>query len=240
MKTCYLATAFLALLFIFGCKPVKKTDNPFFTEYQTPFKVPPFDKIDTTHYMPAFLEGIRLHNEEIDAIVNNPAAPDFDNTILAFDKCGKLLDRVSRVFYNLNEAETNKQMRGIARELSPVMSKHKDDIALNQKLFARIKAVYEKRNEMKLDSQQLRVVEKYFRDFERQGANLPADKKDQLRKINADLAMLSITFGENLLAETNENFKLVINEKKDLNGLPQPVIDGAAETAKDDHAENIN
>ena len=136
------------------------------------------------------------------------------------------------MFYNLNEAETNKQLQSIARLLSPIMSKHGDDIALNEKLFVRIKAVYEKRKVMNLDSQQLRVVEKYFRDFERQGANLTPDQKDQLRKVNEELSMLSLTFGENLLAETNENFKLVIEDKKDLDGLPQGVIDGAAETAK--------
>lgn len=221
-------------LFIFsGCNQEKKSDNPFFTEYQTPFQVPPFDQIDTNDYMPAFLEGIAQHNSEIEAIVNNTDSPDFENTILAFDKSGKLLTRVSKVFYNLNEAETNKQMQAIARELSPVMSKHSDDIALNDKLFAKIKAVYEKRSEMNLDSQQLRVVEKYFRDFERQGANLPADQKEQLRKLNAELSMLSLTFGENLLAETNDNFKLVIEDQKDLDGLPQGVIDGAAETAKE-------
>jgi peptidyl-dipeptidase Dcp len=233
MRTISLTLMTMTMMFFFGCNPEKKAENPFFTEYQTPFQVPPFDKIDTTDYMPAFTEGIAQHNAEIDSIVNNPATPDFANTILAFDKSGKLLTRVSKVFYNLNEAETNKQLQSIARDLSPVMSKHSDDISLNEKLFARIKAVYDKRLEMNLDSQQLRVVEKYFRDFERQGANLSADKKDQLRKLNAELSMLALTFGENLLAETNDNFKLVIEDKKDLDGLPQGVIDGAAETAKE-------
>ncbi len=223
----------MIMLFLSGCKSEKKTDNPFFTDYQTPFQVPPFDKIDTTDYMPAFIEGIAQHNKDIDAIISNAASPGFENTILAFDKSGKLLTRVSKVFYNLNEAETNKQLQAIARQLSPIMSKHGDDIALNEKLFAKIKAVYEKRNDLKLDSQQLRVVEKYFRDFERQGANLPADKKEQLRKLNSELSMLSLTFGENLLAETNDNFKLVIEDKKDLEGLPAGVIEGAAETAKE-------
>ncbi|MCX6307160.1 MAG: M3 family metallopeptidase [Bacteroidetes bacterium] len=223
----------MGLLLFSGFNPEKKRDNPFFTEYKTPFQVPPFDKIDTADYMPAFMEGIRQHNAEIDAIVGNPAQPDFANTILAYDKSGKLLTKVSKVFYNLNEAETNKQLQAIARQLSPVMSKHGDDIALNEKLFARIKLVYEKRKAMKLDDQQLRVVEKYFRDFERQGANLSPEKKDKLRKLNEDLSMLALTFGENLLAETNENFKLVITDKKDLEGLPQGVVDGAAETAKE-------
>ncbi|MEI6682185.1 MAG: M3 family metallopeptidase [Bacteroidota bacterium] len=233
MKTFLLTSMAVAIVFFSGCKPAKKAGNPFFAEYDTPFQVPPFDKIDTSHYMPAFVEGIRQHNAEIDSIVNNPAAPGFENTILAYDKSGKLLTRVSKVFNNLNEAETNKQMQAIARRLSPLTSKHNDDISLNEKLFAKIKAVYEKRHELKLDSQQVRVVEKYFRDFERQGANLSADKKEQLRNLNSQLAMLSLTFGENLLAETNENFKLVVENKKDLDGLPQSVIDGAAETAKE-------
>ncbi len=233
MKIFSLTLIAMSVLLTSGFSPEEKRENPFFSEYKTPFQVPPFDKIDTTDYMPAFMEGIKQHNAEIDAIVNNTTFPDFTNTILAFDKSGKLLTRVSKVFYNLNEAETNKQIQSIARKLSPIMSKHGDDIALNEKLFAKIKAVYEKRKTMNLDSQQLRVVEKYFRDFERQGANLSPEKKDQLRKLNEELSMLSLTFGENLLAETNENFQLVISDKKDLAGLPQGVIDGAAETANE-------
>jgi peptidyl-dipeptidase Dcp len=221
------------MLLFSGFAPEKERENPFFTEYKTPFQVPPFNKIDSTDYMPAFVEGIRQHNAEIESIINNTATPDFANTILAFDKSGKLLTRVSKVFYNLNEAETNKQLQSIARRLSPIMSKHGDDIALNEKLFVRIKAVYDKRKILGLDDQQMRVVEKYFRDFERQGANLTPEKKDQLRKLNEELAMLALTFGENLLAETNENYSLIISDKKDLAGLPQGVIDGAEETAKE-------
>lgn len=227
----------LTMVILHSCKSEKKVDNPFFEAYQTPYQVPPFDQIDTTSYMPAFLEGIRQQIEEIDAIVNNSQPPDFENTILAFDRSGKLLTRVSKVFYNLNEANTNPQMQSIARQLSPIMSKHRDDIALNEKLFARIKAVYEKRMESNLDSQQVRAVEKYYRDFERQGANLIGEQKEKLRKLNSELSMLSLTFGENLLAETNENFLLVIDNKQDLDGLPQPVIDGAAETAKEKNME---
>ena len=231
-NTLILFTA-MTMVFFVSCKPMKKSTNPFLEAYQTPFQVPPFDKIDTSDYIPAFMEAIEQHNAEIDAIVNNSQTPDFANTILAFDQSGKLLTRVSKVFYNLNEANTNPQMQSIARQLSPLLSKHNDDIALNEKLFARIKAIYEKRKEMNLDDQQVRVVEKYYRDFERQGANLSPEQKVQLRKLNSELSMLSLTFGENLLAETNENFSLVIENKANLDGLPQPVIDGAAETAKE-------
>ncbi len=124
-------------------------------------------------------------------------------------------------------------MQAIARQVNPLLSKHQDDIYLNEKLFARIKAVYDKRHDMQLDSQQIRVTEKYYRDFERMGANLPKDKQDELRKINTELSMLSLTFGQNLLAETNKNFKLVIEDSADLAGLPESIISGAAETASE-------
>jgi len=214
-----------------GQKAGKDADNPFFTEYTTPFQVPPFDQIDTSDYLPAFIEGIKQHDAEIEAITGNTAAPDFENTILAFDKSGKLLTRVSKVFFNVNEANTSDQMQEIAKKISPMLSKHNDDISMNAALFGRIKAVYEKRKESGLDAEQMRAVEKYYRDFERQGANLPKDKQDQLRKINEELAMLSINFGDNLLAETNKNFQLVIENKADLDGLPEGVISAAAETA---------
>lgn len=224
---------FAALLFLAftNCKKEKMAENPFLTSYNTPFDVPPFDKIDTTHYMPAFLEGIKRDSLEIDKIVSNPEDPTFENTILALDRSGELLTRVSKVFYNLNSANTNEQMQIIARDITPLMSKHRDDIALNEKLFQRIKAVYDKRNEMGLDSQQIRVTEKYYRDFERMGANLPEDKKAELRKINEELSMLNLTFGQNLLAETNKNFKLVIEDSADLVGLPTGVVAAAAEAA---------
>lgn len=226
----------LATSLLTGCKEGQKTSddngNPFFTGFTTPFQVPPFDAIDTSHYLPAFIEGMKQHNEEIEAICNNTAAPDFDNTILAFDKSGKLLTRVSKVFFNVNEAHTNDQLQEIAKKVSPLLSQHNDEISMNARLFARIKAVYEKRGESGLDAQQIRVVEKYYRDFERQGANLPKEQQDQLKKINEELSMLSIRFGDNLLAETNKNFQLVIDNKADLDGLPEVVVAAAADAAK--------
>ena len=223
----------LAMLLITNCKKETMTENPFFTTYQTPFEVPPFDKIDTTHYLPAFIEGMKQQNTEIDALINNAETPSFDNTMFVFDRSGKLLTRVSKVFFSLNEANTNEQMQTIARQVDPLLTRHRDDIYLNEKLFARMKAVYDNRFESKLDSLQIRTTEKYYRDFERMGANLPKDKQNRLRKINTELSMLSLTFGENLLAETNKNFKLVIDDSADLAGLPAGVIDGAAETAKE-------
>jgi peptidyl-dipeptidase Dcp len=232
MKKIILLMTIMTIVSFTACKQAKEVKNPFFTEYQTPFQVPPFDKIDSTDYMPAYIEGIKQHMTEIDKIVNNSKEPDFENTILAFDKSGKLLTKISKVFNQLNEANTTPQMQDIARKLSPMLSKHRDDIALNEKLFGRIKAVYVKRKKMNLDDQQIRVVEKYYRDFVRLGADLPKSKQDTLRKLNEQLSLLTLKFGDNLLAETNKNFKLVIGDKKDLDGLPQGVIDGAAETAK--------
>jgi len=235
MKKIFLPALAVALMTFAGCQGNKKdaaqSSNPFFTEYETPFQVPPFDKIDTSHYIPAFEEGIRQHDEEIAAIISNPAAPDFENTILAFDKSGKLLERVALVFYNLNGAHTSDKLQEIARKISPLMAKHQDDISLNPGLFDRIKAVYENRMNAGLDDQQIRVTEKFFRDFERQGANLPAEDQEKLRTINGELSMLQVKFGENQLAEINKNFKLVIDNEDDLAGLPEGVIAAAKETA---------
>lgn len=234
MKNITYIFAGLVLLLFTNCKKEKMTENPFFGDYSTPFGVPPFDKIDTTHYMPALIEGMKQQNAEIDAIVNNGSEPTFDNTILALDRSGKLLTDVRKVFFNIKDANTNDQIQAIARNVDPLLTKHNDDIFLNEKLFARIKAIYERRHASNLDAQQIRTVEKYYRDFERMGANLPGDKQDELRKINTELSMLSITFGENLLAETNKNFKQVIDDSADLAGLPESAIAAAAEAAKED------
>jgi len=231
MKNSSIVLAALATLSFLGFIADEKRENPFLHEFTTPFQVPPFDVIDTADYFPAFLEGMRQQKAEIEQIINNPAAPDFDNTILAFDKSGKMLTRVSNVFYALSDAETNPQMQAIAKKLSPVISKHSDDIYMNDKLFSRIKAVYQKHPELNLDDQQVRVTKKYFRDFERRGATLLPHDKARLRRLNEELSMLTLTFGENLLAETNQNYKLVISDRKDLDGLPRSVIEAAAETA---------
>jgi len=231
-KFILLIASMAALAACHNTKKETKNDNPFMNDYTTTFQVPPFDKIDTADYMPAFIEGMKQQKAEIDSIVNNPAEPTFDNTILAFDKSGKLLSKVSNVFYPLCDANTNDQMQAIARKINPLLSKHRDEISMNEKLFKRIKIIYDKRNNMKLDSQQIRVVEKYYRDFERLGANLPKDKQDTLKKINAELSTLTLQFGENLLAET-KSFQLVIDDKKDLKGLPETVIEEAASAAKE-------
>ena len=214
---------------------VTNKENPFLAEFNTPFKVPPFDLIDTIHYIPAFKAGILQENEEIDAIINNPEEPNFKNTIVPFDQSGEILRKVG-VFYSLNAANTNPTLQKIARELTPIMSAHDNEIGLNQDLFRRIKAVYDKRETLGLDKEQMRVVEKYYRDFERNGAALPEEQREELKKINDHLSMLNLEFGENLLAETND-FKLVIENKDDLIGLPEGTISGAYENAKQNDME---
>ena len=232
MKNSLLLLVAVPFLLVLGCTKTPKNDNPFFTEFTTPFQVPAFDQIDTTDYMPAFVEGIKQHDAEIAAIADNTEEATFDNTILPFDKSGKMLKRVSKVFFNMTEANTNDQLQDIANKVSPMISKHEDDISMNAKLFARIKTIYDKRKESNFDAQQIRVVEKYYRDFEREGANLTKDQQDQLRKINERLSILALKFGENQLEETNTNFKLVLDSKADLDGLPEGVISAAAEKAE--------
>ena len=210
--------------------------NPFLTEYTTPFQVPPFDQIKNEHYLPAFEAGMKEQLAEVEAIVSNAETPTFQNTILPFDKSGETLDRVSNVFFNLNECLTNDEMIKIAEQVLPLLSKHSDSIMMNPKLFERIDYVYQHRNEMGLDDQQIRVVEKYEQDFVRNGAALPADKQEELSKINEQLSTLSLQFGNNLLKE-NAGYKLVIENEADLAGLPQTSIDAAAEQAKSDGME---
>ncbi|MBN2480336.1 MAG: M3 family metallopeptidase [Bacteroidales bacterium] len=234
MKKMLYSGLIFILLFLFNmCDNGKKDDNPLLSDYNTPFKVPPFHLIDTTHFFPAFIEGINQHNAEIESIVNNPAEPDFENTVFAYDQSGKLLTRISRVFNPLNSANTNPQMQSVARRIDPLLSQHWDDIYMNEKLFGRIRTVYNKRNELELDSQQMRVLNKYYNDFVRRGSNLPAEKQEELRRINAELSMLSLTFGENLLAETNDNFRLVIEDAADLEGLSESIIRSALLAAEE-------
>ncbi len=227
---------FVTGLAITSCQTQKKEsismENPFFKEWTTPFGVPPFDEIKVEHYVPAIKEGIKQHQAEIDAIVANSNEPTFKNTILALDKSGKLLSKVSGVFGPLNGANTNEEMQAAAREISPIRTAHGNNISMNADLFKKIKAVYEKRNESGLDDQQIRVTEKYYQDFERNGANLSPANQEILKVINTELASLYLQFGENLLAETNKNFKLVIDKQEDLAGLPEDVIIGASDAAK--------
>lgn len=212
-----------------------QNDNPFFIEWKTPFGVPPFEQIKNEHYMPAFQEAMKQHNAEINAIVVTRSVPTFENTILPYDQSGKLLEKVSSVFFALNSANTNKEMQEIAKQLSPLLSKHGDDISMNPLLFQKIKMVYDRRDQMKLDAQQKRLVEEMYKDFVRGGANLDSANQARLRQINSEISMLQLTFGQNLLAANNK-YKLVIKKKEDLAGLPEGLIATAAEVANTDSA----
>lgn len=212
-----------------------KPDNPFFAEYSTPFNIPPFEKILNKHYLPAFEEGMKQQAEAVDAITENAEAPTFANTIEALENSGELLGRVNSVFFNLTEAHTNDSLQAIAELVSPKLSKHSDDINLNPRLFERVKTVYEQREQLGLNPEQQRLLEKTYNRFIRGGANVTADKQQRFRQINEELSRLGLQFGKNLLDENNA-FKLVIENREDLKGLPESIVAAAAEEAK---AENL-
>ncbi len=228
-----LALIIVGLVVTLGSVAQKKvnqvnSNNPFFKEYKTPFQVPPFDEIKEEHFIPAIEAGISSQVAEIELIIKKKEVPDFDNTILPYDNSGELLTQVSKVFSNLNGANTNPRIQELAREISPKLTQHHDNISLNPELFKKIKSVYERRTTLGLDADQLRVVEKIYIDFVRGGANLSAGDQLRLRALNEELSKLSLQFGENILAETNKNFRLVIDNQKDLDGLPGDVIEAAA------------
>jgi peptidyl-dipeptidase Dcp len=230
MKTT-LIIILLAVFCISACKKTEKSDNPFFNKYDTPFEVPPFEKIKISHFMPAYLKGFEEEIKEIDAIVNNPKEPTFANTIKAMEYTGKLLDKVSGVFGTLSGANTNDSLQALSKQLSPLQSKHRDDISLNPKLFERVKKVFDNKDKFNLTNEEKKLLDDTYKGFVRSGAALSPEDKEKLRKINEELSMLSVQFGENMLAETND-FKLVIDKKEDLSGLPEGVISQAATMAK--------
>ncbi|MCF6270243.1 MAG: M3 family metallopeptidase [Melioribacteraceae bacterium] len=207
-----------------------ETKNPLLAKWETPFETPPFDEINEGHYLPAFTDAMLLHNKEVDAITNNTDSPTFENTITALDNCGEILKRVRRVFSAMKGAMNSDKIKTISKEILPKLSKHDDDINMNATLFSKIKTLYEKRDELNLDMEQNTVLENYYRDFIRGGANLTEANKEKFSKINSELSTLSIQFGENVLSETNK-FELVIDNKADLIGLPESAIANAAETA---------
>jgi peptidyl-dipeptidase Dcp len=205
--------------------------NPLLKQWTTPFQVPPFQEIKPEHFLPAFKVAIAENRKEIDAIVNDPAAPTFANTIAALDRSGQLLSKVGAVFSNLQSAQTTPELQAINREVTPLQTALRDDIRLNDKLFARIKTVWENRDKAKLTAEQKKLVEDTYKGYVRGGANLNAQQKERLRAINSEMAMLSVKFGDNLLHDTGA-FRLVIDRQEDLAGLPQTLVGAAAETAK--------
>ena len=205
--------------------------NPFLSEFNTPYGVPPFEQITIADYREGFLKGMEEQKREIEAIVNQRSMPDFDNTIVALDRSGKMLQRVASVFFGQNSCNTNAEMQALSQEMSPLLSAHSDDISLNKRLFQRVKEVYDNRARFNLDKEQTKLVENTYKDFVRSGANLSEADQQKLRALNEKISMLQLTFGQNMLKETNA-FKLVITDEKDLSGLPASLIAQAAETAK--------
>lgn len=196
-----------------------------------PFNEAPFSKIKNEHFKPAFLQAIEDTKKEIDDIVNNPEPPTFENTLEALDFSGKQLDRISSIFFNLNSAETNEEIQKIAQEVSPILSEFSNDITLNEGLFARVKAVYEQRDSLDLTTEQLTLLEKKYKNFSRNGANLKEENKKRLREIDAELSKLKLTFGENVLAETNK-YEMLLTDEKDVDGLPEGTKEAAAQLAE--------
>lgn len=210
--------------------------NILLQKFETKFDTAPFSKIKNEDYLPAFKEAILLAQSEIDAITNNSEAPTFENTIETLSFSGDTLDRITNIFFNLNSAETSDEMQKIAQEVSPLLSEFGNDVTLNADLFARVKSVYDQKKSLNLNPEQTTLLDKQYKSFSRNGANLSEDKKSQLREIDKELAKLSLQFGENVLAETNA-FEMHLTNEKDLAGLPEGVIEAAHLLAKSENKE---
>jgi peptidyl-dipeptidase Dcp len=234
MKALFLTMVLLCIVSFASGQEQKKEPsgmNPFFAKFNTPFETPPFNLIKNEHFMPAFLKGMEEQKKEIDAILTNAQPPSFKNTVEALERTGLALDRASSVFYGLQGANTNDDIQKIANDVAPLLSKHRDDINLNEKLFQRVRAVYSLRAKLGLNPEETKLLDDMYKNFVRGGANLPSGKKERFRKLNEQLSLLGLKFDENVLKETN-SFKLVIEKQEDLDGLPQNAIDGAADAAK--------
>lgn len=210
-----------------------ESENPFFSEFQSPYGSPDFDRIQLADYEPAFLKGIEQQNQEIKAIVENPEAPTFENTIVALDNSGEILNRVSGVFFALTSADTNDELMALESKIAPMLSEHSDNIYLNEALYQRVAKVceQEKSGAIQLTTEQHYLLEKYRKAFERSGAALDKEKQARLREINKELSTLTIEFSNHVLADNNA-FKLVVDKQEDLAGLPEAVIAGAASEAE--------
>lgn len=228
IMTMVVATALLTN----GCKDKNEEtvlkDNPFMEEWDTPYGVPPFDKIKPEHYLPAFEEGMKQQKENIDAIVNSTEEPTFANTIIPLEYSDELLNKVSMVFFNLTECCNDEEMEKLADTIMPLVTQHGDDVMLNEKLFQKVKTVYDNREKEKLNPEQLRLLEETYKGFVRGGANVPAEKQARFREINTKLASLTQKFGNNVLKATN-SYTLVVDDVKKLDGLTEQQLQNAKE-----------
>ncbi len=232
MKKNVLIILSLVTVGLVSCNDQKQEKNPLLTQWDTPYQMPPFDQIKNVHYQPAIEKAIANQQSEIEAIVANEAQPDFNNTIEALEFSGKDLKRITRVFYNVKNTDGDEELQKIAEQLAPVLSKNSDDIFLNEKLFARIKSVYENETiKASLNQEQKQLLEKTYKSFERNGANLSTEDKDKLRKINSQISLLTLKFGDNVLNETN-NYALIVADETRLGGLPTTLIEMASKEAE--------
>lgn len=210
-----------------------KQTNPLLEQPTNPYGIVAMDKVKTTDYLPAFEEAIRVNRAEIEAIINNEDEPTFENTIVALERSGKLLNRIEGIFFNILEADGNDELDAIANTVSPLLSELSDEIILNEQLFARVKAVYEQREHLNLNAEDMRLLTETYRDFAESGANLPADKKERLKEINQQLSILSLQFGQNVVAETNApESQVLITDESQLEGLPASAKAAAREEAE--------
>ncbi len=224
----YLIISFL----FFSCTNKKEMNNPLLVEFNTPYNTPPFHLINNNDYLPAFQEAIEIAKSEIESIINNKKDATFENTIVALEKSGKLLSTISSLFFNINSAETSDSIQEIARKVSPLLSAFSNDIVLNEKLFKRIKTVYDNKRQLRITPEQQMLLENTYKNFTRQGALLNEAEKKEYRKISAELSDLSLAFGENTLAETNA-FQLLIVNEKELAGIPEQFLEAAQLLAKE-------
>ena len=211
---------------------MNSNNNPFYSEYKTPHETVPFDKIKLEHYEPAIMEGIKQHAAEVEAIITNPEAPTFENTIVALEYAGALLDRVVTVFFTLNSAETSDEMQALAQKISPVLTEHSNNISLDERLFARVKAVYETTDMSTLTTEEQRLLQKSYDGFARNGANLSEEGKAKYRELTTALSKATLDFGQNMLKATNA-YSLNITDSTRLKGMPESALEAAAQTAKE-------
>ena len=218
---------FLIIFLGLGCQNNGDEMNPFLTEYDTPYQIPPFEKIEFSHYEPAFEEGMKQHLFQVEAIATNNEKPTFENTIVELERSGETLDKVSAVFFNLLGSNTSDEMDALAMKISPTLSSHRDSILLNKELFSRIKSVYEQKDSLELTTEQERLLDQTHKSFVRNGANLTDSEMNRLVQINSSLSTLSVQFDQNVLKETN-GFSLIIENEDELDGLPAEEIRQAA------------
>ncbi len=209
---------------------VETEANPLLAQSTLPYGMPPFDQIRNEHFLPAYERAMEMESEEIDVIANNPEPPTFENTIVAMERTGQALTRVARIFGNINGAHTNPELQAVQREMAPRLSAHSDSISLNPELFARVDSLYQQREELALDSESDRLLERYHTSFVRAGAQLSEEQKDRLREINSELATLSTQFTQNVLAEVNAS-AVVVDTREELAGLSDAQIQAAADEA---------